>query len=43
MIALPEDSGLYVENSKIKTVGPGSVAVFTEIKETIGPDSVIRL
>jgi hypothetical protein len=41
IIALPEDAGLFVTETEIKTIGPNVVSLFTNKKSIIQPESII--
>jgi dipeptidase E len=41
IIALPEDSGLYVSKKGMKVIGPGSAFIFYEIKREIKPGEYV--
>ena len=43
VIALSEDSGLYINRKKVLVVGPGSAFIFTPKKEKIEPGFFIHL
>jgi dipeptidase E len=41
VVGLPEDCGLYVENSKIQIVGPGSAILFTDKRVKYKPGTLL--
>lgn len=41
LIALPEDSGLYVTDTEIKVIGPNNVTIFVDNKSVLSPGAII--
>jgi dipeptidase E len=44
VLAIPENAGVLIDNSQIKTIGPGEITVFVkETKKDISSDASLRL